>query len=377
MVAGLVPDDRTTAPRIDPATVRAAIPGWYLWDPWPVMGQDGRLASFDERILWMALSAPDHLHPDERHHVASLRAALAEPFGTWHDAGPVFTDGRAIGSRQWAGSAVYDAADGRLTVFYTAAGTTASPRSFEQNIVVSQGSVAIERDRAVFDGFERHEAAVVSDGLHYRHTTGGRQQPGFADAFRDPFVVRDPASGEYYLLFTASLPDGTPDYDGCIGLAKAADTSLTRWQLLPPLLEADGVNKELERPHLVVHDDRYYLFLTTHWWTFAPGLHSPEGLYGFVADHVLGPYRPLNVSGLVIGNPPAEPHQAYSWLVMPDGWVASFVDHPGLNGRHLDDVTREDPGFTKRVFGGTMAPFIRLRLDAETTSIEEVRPPFS
>ena len=376
MVAGLVPDDRTTAPRIDPGTVRAAIPGWYLWDPWPVMGQDGRLASFDGRNLWMVLSAPDHMHPDERHHIARLRAALVEPFGTWHDAGPVLPDGRAIGSRQWAGSAVYDAADGRLTVFYTAAGTTANPRSFEQNIIVSQGSVAIERDGARFDGFERHEPAVVSDGLHYRHTTGGRQHPGFADAFRDPFIVRDPASGEDYLLFTASLPDGTPDYDGCIGLAKAEDTSLTRWQLLPPLLAADGVNKELERPHLVINDGRYYLFLTTHWWTFAPGLRSPEGLYGFVADHLLGPYRPLNVIGLVIGNPPAEPHQAYSWLVMPDGWVASFVDHPGLNGRDLDDVRREDPGFTKRVFGGTMAPFIRLRLDAETTSIEEVRPPF-
>lgn len=377
MVSGLIADVRTTAPRIDPAAVRPAIPGWYLWDPWPVMGTDGRVALFDGRVLWMALSAPAHLHPDERHHVAVVRAALAAPFRTWHDAGPVFSSGGTLGSRQWAGSAVFDATDDRLTVFYTAAGTPDHPRGFEQDIVVSRGTMTVDGDRASFGGFERHEPAVVSDGVHYRLTTGGRQEPGFADAFRDPFLIRDPASGEDYLLFTASLPHGTPDYNGCIGIAVAKDASLTRWQLLPPLLQANGVNKELERPHIVIYDGRYYLFLTTHWWTFAPGLHGPEGLYGFVADHVLGPYRPLNVSGLVIGNPVDEPHQAYSWLVMPDLWVASFVDHPGLDGRNFEEVTREDPGFTKRVFGGTMAPFIRLRLDGESTAIEAVRPPFS
>lgn len=377
MVAGVVADARTTAPRIDPAVVRPAIDGWYLWDPWPVMGTDGQVATFNGRILWMALSAPSHLHPDDRHNVAVIRSALAEPFGNWHDTGPVFTNGGALGSRQWAGSAVFDPSDERLTVFYTAAGTPDRPRSFEQRIVASEGTVATDGDRVAFGGFERHEPAVVSGGVHYRLTTGGRQEPGFADAFRDPFLVRDPATGEDYLLFTASLPHGTPDYDGCIGIAKANDPNRWRWTLLPPLLEADGVNKELERPHIVVHDGRYYLFLTTHWWTFAPNLQSPEGLYGFVADRLLGPYRPLNGSGLVIANPPDEPHQAYSWLVMPDRWVASFIDQPGLEGRSLDEVKRADPGFTKRVFGGTMAPLIRLRLDGETTAIEEVRPPFS
>lgn len=139
--------------------------------------------------------------------------------------------------------------------------------------------------------------------------------------------------------------------------------------MLPPLLTAVGVNKELERPHLVTDSGRYYLFFTTHYWTFAPGCSGPEGLYGFVAAEVSGPYRPLNGSGLVLGNPPLEPHQAYSWLVLDDGTALSFADYPGLAGRDLEAEFRRDPGFKKRLFGGTAAPAVRIDLNGDRAAL--------
>ncbi|WP_332695517.1 glycoside hydrolase family 68 protein [Halalkalibacter lacteus] len=39
------------------------------------------------------------------------------------------------------------------------------------------------------------------------------------------------------------------------------------------------MNDELERPHIIVKDDKYYLFSNTHINKYALGLEGPEGLY--------------------------------------------------------------------------------------------------
>ena len=136
-----------------------------------------------------------------------------------------------------------------------------------------------------------------------------------------------------------------------------------RFALRPPLVTADGVNNELERPHVVVRDGRYYLFFSTQRRTFHPDVAGPTGLYGFVADRLDGPYAPVNGSGLIVQNPPDEPSQAYSWLVLNDLRVASFVDSYALGGRLLRDVEAEGPEASRRHFGGTLAPILRLELD--------------
>jgi len=155
------------------------------------------------------------------------------------------------------------------------------------------------------------------------------------------------------------MAHATTDFNGCIGIARDGAEG---WELLDPLVTADGVNNELERPHVVVHDERYYLFFSTQRRTFHPGLSAPTGLYGFVAPNLLGPYEALNGSGLVLQNPPAEPHQAYSWLVLNDLRTVSFVDFPGLRGRDPDDLEAEGEDSLRRHFGGTMAPVLRLDL---------------
>ena len=70
-----------------------------------------------------------------------------------------------------------------------------------------------------------------------------------------------------------------------------------------------------------------------------------------VAPSLFGPWMPLNGTGLVAANPPAAPMQAYSWLVLPDLRVGSFVDRiPTSDGRD---------------FGGMPAPEYRLILEGD------------
>ena len=68
-------------------------------------------------------------------------------------------------------------------------------------------------------------------------------------------------------------------------------------------------------------------------------------LYGFVAPALAGPWEPVNGSGLVLRNPEAEPLQAYSWLVLPDLRVTSFVDCHSLAGREFRSL---DPNARSR-----------------------------
>ena len=91
-----------------------------------------------------------------------------------------------------------------------------------------------------------------------------------------------------------------------------------------------------------------------------------------VGPGVLGPYRPLNGSGLVLRNPPEEPVQAYSWLVLNDLRTVAFVDRFGLHGRHPDDVEAQGEASVRRQFGGTMTPVLRLAVDRDRAWIAEV-----
>ena len=76
-----------------------------------------------------------------------------------------------------------------------------------------------------------------------------------------------------------------------------------------------------------------------------------------VSDRLSGGWLPLNGTGLVLANPPSAPRQAYSWLVLPDLQVTSFVDAWGHDG---SDAGR---------FGATFAPMLQLRLDGATAGL--------
>jgi levansucrase len=97
--------------------------------------------TFAQGALWLALAAPVLPDPEDRHAIARIHLLLEAADGSgWTDCGPAFSDGHTPGSREWSGSALYDAHDGRVRCWFTAAGRRdeASP-TFEQRLFVTQG----------------------------------------------------------------------------------------------------------------------------------------------------------------------------------------------------------------------------------------------
>jgi levansucrase len=365
-LAALVDDPATYTPIFDDAGVARMLPDVDFWDLWPVRDPDGSIANVGGREVWAGLSAPAVGHPGARHDMARIRLVMRQEDG-WADLGPLFPDGASPGSREWAGSLAFDPGTERLSAYYTAAGSRGEPSpTFWQRIFTATGTLRSTSTGLAAAGWGDHRELIVADGRRYQPAMQDTGEPGFIKAFRDPFFFRDRPSGQPFLLFTGSMADSRTDFNGCIGLARGGGDE---WVVLDPLIVADGVNNELERPHLVFWDGRYYLFFSTQQHTFHPDVSGPTGLYGFVGDDLLGPYQPLNGSGRVLRNPPEEPFQAYSWLVLNDLHTVGFVDFFALHGRHPDDLDKDGAAAVRRHFGGTMTPALRLSLDGRRAAV--------
>ncbi|MFC6903714.1 glycoside hydrolase family 68 protein [Halalkalicoccus tibetensis] len=370
--------DGTVAPIIYPPR-EAMAPDVHGWDTWILRERDGSIATVDGWRVIFSLTAPAHLLPGKRHDVAEIRYFYSKDGERWHDGGPVFeTDAR--GSRQWAGSALLDD-DGRLYVFYTASGRAGEEElTYEQRLAVGSGGTIVADDAGLdIEGPFEHEILLEPDGDRYERE---EQYRGMIYTFRDPWFFEDPADGETYLLFEANTPvpedEGVcedpvwEEFNGSVGIARSPTGDPTDWRLEDPLLEGVCVNQELERPHVVVRNGSYYLFISSHDHTFAPGLDGPDGLYGFVADSLTGEYRPLNDSGLVLTNPENAPYQAYSWMVLPhrdELLVSGFFNYYDLGGLTLDDVAGLSPDEQLAKFGGTLAPTVRVAIEGDRTRI--------
>lgn len=355
-----------TIPPIDPARLTPLIDGFDLWDLWPLQLADGATASFDGWSLWFVLSAPALPDPDLRHGIARIRLML-ERGGEWRDCGNALPDGLNPGSREWAGSALYETESGKVALFYTVAGHRGDTgTTFAQRLFQTSGTLQFANGDASIGGWSVPVESVASDDDTYVLVDQAQGRPGFIKGFRDPAHFRDPASGETFLLFTASLKQSASDWNGAIGLARAADAGLSSWSLLPPLLLADSLNNEQERPHAIFRNGLYYLFWSTQRHVFAPGGPSgPNGLYGMVAPSLFGPYEPLNGTGLVAANPPESPFQAYSWWVTSDLQVAGFADLPGVAAKPAD----EDAAWRRAHFGGVPAARFHLELDGSRARV--------
>ncbi len=145
-----------------------------------------------------------------------------------------------------------------------------------------------------------------------------------------------------------------------VGLAVATDDTLTNWRLLPPLFGGVNVNEQLELPHVIHRDGQYYLFTSTHNRTFIGDLKYdyPEGFYGFVADDLQGPYRPLNDTSLIFANPPGDVLQNYAWKA---------VD--------LGDGRATVLSFINKGNSGTLSPAVTIRISGDTAVLDGDQAP--
>ena len=344
-----------TVPLIHESEVVRVAPALDIWDAWPIQDADGMPTALgDGRTLWMALGAPRFPDPDTRHGHARIHLLSRDAAG-WTHLGPAMPDGFSPGSREWSGSAVLAADRTSLTLYFTATGRRGEPaETFEQRLF--RATARLTRDDGAYrlvdwDGLDE---IVVRDPAQYMASDTGGGAVGTIKAFRDPAYFRDPRDGRHHLFFAASLAGSESAFNGVIGSAMARDDGLESWNISPPLISADGLNNELERPHAIFRDGSYYLFWSTQAHVFDPaGPVGPTGLYGMVSDRLDGGWAPLNGTGLVFANPAVAPKQAYSWLVLPDLRVISFIDAWGSDGTDAH---------AKR-FGATFAPILRLQLD--------------
>jgi len=368
--------DDTTAPVID-GNPELLSDDYWVWDTWPLRNREGEIVKIDGWQVIFSLTA-SAATPGGRHNKATIRYFYSRNGKDWQEGGKVFEN--PLGHHQWAGSAMYDESEDQIYHFYTA--VSAAPE-YRQRPALGKGATIETGPHGVeLTGERKHVIMGTPDGDLYQTLEQSREQ-GIVYAFRDPWYFKHPETGEDLAVFEANTPTGSRDpsapesFNGNIGLMRATNDALTEWELLPPIFEAIGTNQQLERPHFVFADDRWYLFTISHQFTFAPGLSGPDALYGFVGDSLYGDYEPLNGSGLVIANPAEAPFQAYSWLAMPHGnnaVVESFVNFRGLDDTSMGSISLNEVGYLPReeqreLFDGTLAPSLKLQLDGTETRI--------
>jgi levansucrase len=327
----------------------------WVWDTWPLTDLRMRPLRLDGWHVIFSLVAPREIRFDDRHGIASIGWFSSRDGRSWRYRGLAMPDGSALGTRQWSGCAVL--IGGRVHLFYTASGdrtgddpewTTNDP---VQRIALATATITTTTGDIAFTGPQFADSRIVAEADGWLYQTDEQAHGGeIIYGFRDPCVFAD--DGEVYMTFSGNS-GGPGCFTGNVGLARALDEQLERWQLLPPLLHAEGVNQQLERPHFVVRNGRHYLFFASHAETYAPGLVGPDGLYGFVGDGLRSDYQPLNGCALVVANEPGRRPARYADYVMPNWFVEGFIDTVGDR------------------FGGTLAPTLRLEVNGTQARVAE------
>ncbi|WP_199616134.1 glycoside hydrolase family 68 protein [Paenibacillus alkalitolerans] len=378
----------TTAPVID-TNFELAAPDVWIWDTWPLQNRDGSLAIVKGHRIAFALVAPRDFGWNDRHTEARIGMFYSKNGKDWTYAGIPYDYDNAFGHMQWAGSAMLDE-NGKVHFFYTATTDMNANggkewnqdgwvQRAEQRLAKTTFDISADKNGVHLTNEGEHLIIAEPDGKYYETIEQFQSHGNVITAFRDPFFFRDPNTGKEYILFegqagsgyelkpenigdeeyrkTHTVPERAKYYNGNIGIAEVLDKDVTKLKLLPPLIESVGANHQLERPHVVVDGDNYYLLTISHTFTYAPGLTGPDGLYGFVGKGGLrADYKPVNGTGLIVANPAENPYQAYSWMALPDGQVISFINEP------LDET-----GKVKH--GGTFAPTLKVSFNGDTTKI--------
>ncbi len=310
-------------------------PELWIWDSWPVRTRDGEIARINGQYIMVALSAPDSVQPSKRTPLSQLRYFLSENGEDWKLGGLLFGTSQPEGRAQWAGSAMYDDASGNMYAFYTAVSGTPVPELEGTERTIQKLALGVARltsvtDSALTFGTWQHDIISEPEGRFYELPQNA-DTIGVVYAYRDPFFYRDPANGREYVLFTANAAGLDTSsglnrsFNSVVGIVEAQTEALKQWTKLPPLFTGFGVNRQMERPHIINTNGLYYVFWLSHSFTFSAGFTGYEGLYGYAGASLFGEKEPLNGSSLVVANPPVVASQSYSFVALPAGEGAAKV----------------------------------------------------
>ncbi len=311
----------------------------WAWDFW--------LADDDERYHLFFLKAPTSIgDPDQRHwnvrvgHAVSgdLREweVVADAFGPSEE--PAFDD-----YTTWTGSVVR-ADDGTWCMFYTEA--SRAERGLKQRVGLAAS--------ADLHAWRKHgrDALVEGDPRWYEQLGGGQWHD---EAWRDPWVFRDPGGDGWHMLVTARARAGDDDQRGVIGHARSRD--LLAWEVLPPLSAPGAGFGHLEVLQIEVVDGRATLLfscLGTQLSAARRAAGERGGVWLVEPEGLLGPYDPATARRIT-------DESLYSGRLVRDrsgAWVLLAFHHDDEDARFVGHVSDPIPFETLRTAAD---PFSVLR----------------
>ncbi|MDH6589680.1 beta-fructofuranosidase [Streptomyces sp. SAI-133] len=227
------------------------LPDHWVWDSWYARDDDGRHHAFFLRASRALLD------PDRRHRRASVGHAVSDDLRTWRMCADalVASDGPSWDDlATWTGSVVRGP-EGLWYMFYTGV-------SRAEDGLVQRIGLAVSND---LQTWRRHgtKALVEADPLWYERLDGTAPSAGtwYEEAWRDPWVLRDPAGAGWHMLITARLGRGPAGGRGVIGHARS--DNLVDWEVGPPVTEPAGFG-HLEVPQVAVVDGQPLLLFCTN-----------------------------------------------------------------------------------------------------------------
>jgi beta-fructofuranosidase len=211
-----------------------SLPDHWLWDFW--IADDGTAYHL------FFLKAPRGGDPDQRHWNLCIGHAVSVDLRVWEvlaDAIQPSSEAAFDDGATWTGSVVRGD-DGLWNMFYTGL-------SRADGLQVQRIGVANSSDLHTWTKRGR-QAVVTSDARWYEQfSVTGRKE-----AWRDPWVMRDPDGHGWHMMITASAHFGPADDRGVLGHARSTD--LISWEVRPPLSRPGSGFSELEVPQVAVVD---------------------------------------------------------------------------------------------------------------------------
>lgn len=243
-------------------------PDAWVWDFW--FADDG------EQFHMFYLFAPRALgDPELRHRNARIGHATSPDLIDWADLGEVLAPGPAGAfdeTATWTGCVVRDD-DGLWRMFYTGSVFT-SPDSVTN---VESIGFAVSTDLHTW----AKQPFVLRADPRWYEVLGDSEWP--EEAWRDPWVFRDPEGAGWHMLITARSREGHVHDRGVVGHAWSAD--LSTWEARPPLSAPARGFDHLEVMQLASVDGRDILLFS------APRGAGAAVIWVLNDVDPLGPYR--------------------------------------------------------------------------------------
>ena len=339
-----------------------------VWDSWPVQDPvTGYVSNYKGYQLVIAMMGIPNSPTGDNHIYLLYNKYGDNDFSHWRNAGSIFGTKETNVFQEWSGSAIVND-DGTIQLFFTS-NDTSDYKLNDQRLATATLNLNVDDNGVSIKSVDNYQVLFEGDGFHYQtyeQFANGKDRENDDYCLRDPHVVQL-ENGDRYLVFEANT--GTEDYQSddqiynwanyggddafniksffkllnnkkdreLAGLANGAlgILKLTNNQSKPkveevysPLVSTLMASDEVERPNVVKLGDKYYLFSVTR---VSRGsdreltakdntiVGDNVAMIGYVSDSLMGKYKPLNNSGVVLtASVPANWRTAtYSYYAVP------------------------------------------------------------